>query len=134
MIDIENELYTIIANKLRSDIVGIFVAGENVKTPATFPAVMFREISNSVYEKSQSNLNIENHASLGYEFSVYSNKASGKKTECKKIAAIIDEEMLRMGFTRTSLETIDNTAEPSIYRMVGRYKAVVSKNKTIYRR
>ena len=69
-----------------------------------------------------------------YELNVYSNKTAGKKTECKKIAAMVDEEMAAMGFTRTMLNPIPNMDDATIYRMVGRYRVTVSKDNVLFRR
>ena len=69
-----------------------------------------------------------------YELNVYSNKAAGKKAECKHIAAVVDAEMAAMGFTRMMLNPIPNMDDATIYRITGRYRAVVSKNQTLYRR
>ena len=76
---------------------------------------------------------VENHAGLMYEVNVYSNK-TGKKSECKSIFKMIDEEFASMGFTRILKEPIPNIEDATIYRMVGRYTAVVSTDKVIYRR
>jgi hypothetical protein len=65
---------------------------------------------------------------------VYSNKKSGKKSECKAIASLIDDEMAALGFSRSMLQPIPNMDDATIYRMTGRYRAVVSKDKIIYRR
>lgn len=134
MIDIENELYTQIATSLRAEFTPISVFGEMVKAPAVFPAVMIEEKDNSIYQRTQDSGNIENHADLMYEVNVYSNKTSGKKTECKNIFKVIDREFASLGFTRTLKEPIPDMDDATIYRMVGRYKAVASTNKTIYRR
>ena len=77
---------------------------------------------------------MENHVSVLYEVNIYSNKKVGKKAECREIAALIDERMLALGFTRKMLQPIPNLDDATIYRMVGRYSAIVSKNKVIYRR
>lgn len=77
---------------------------------------------------------IENHAQVLYEVNVYSNKTSGKKTECKAIIALIDSKMEALGFTRTLMNPVPNEEDATVYRMVARYRAIVSKNKTIYRR
>jgi hypothetical protein len=69
-----------------------------------------------------------------YEVNVYSNKTIGKKSECKEIAAIIDEQMLALGFARTMLQPIPNLDDATIYRMVGRYSAIISKDKLLFRR
>jgi len=134
MIDIENELFNQIATKLRNKFNSISVYGEYIKSPAVFPAVFIEERGNNVYERTQDSGNIENHARLMYEVNVYSNKQTGKKSECKKIFEVIDNEFASMGFTRTLKEPIANLEDASIYRMVGRYTGVISTNKTIYRR
>lgn len=134
MIDIENELFTILATKLRSEYNKIFVTGEYVAAPPTFPAVSIIEMENEVYRRSQSTDNMENHDIVVYEINVYSNKTSGKKSECKAIMQIIDTEMSRLGFTRHLLHPVPNINDASIYRMVGRWRAIVSEDKVIYRR
>ena len=134
MIDIENELFNQIATKLRNKFNSISVYGEYIRSPAVFPVVFIEERGNNVYERTQDSGNIENHARLMYEVNVYSNKQTGKKSECKKIFEVIDNEFASMGFTRTLKEPIANLEDASIYRMVGRYTGVISTNKTIYRR
>jgi hypothetical protein len=69
-----------------------------------------------------------------YEVNVYSNKTVGKKSECIEIIALIDEEMLAMGFSRITLTPVPNENDSTIYRMVGRYRAVVSSDHIIFRR
>ncbi len=134
MIDVENEVFNRIATKLREQFDPISVYGEYVKSPAVFPAVMIEEKANSIYQKSQDSGNVENHVSVMYEVNVYSNKQTGKKSECKAIFKVIDDEFATMGFTRILKEPISNLEDATIYRLVGRYTAVVSKNKEIYRR
>lgn len=134
MIDIENELFDRIATRLRSGFDPISVYGEFVKSPASFPVVMIEEKANSSYQRTQDSGNLENHALLMYEVNVYSNKKVGKKSECKAIFKVIDDEFASMGFTRILKEPIPNIEDATIYRMVGRYTAVVSTDKVIYRR
>lgn len=134
MIDIENEVFTQIAAKLREEFNGISVYGEYTKAPAKFPAVSIEEKANTVYQRTQDSGNIENHASLMYEVNVYSNKKSGKKSECKDIFSVIDDEFSAMGFTRILKDTIPNLEDATIYRMIGRYTAIVSKENEIIRR
>ena len=134
MIDIENELFDIVATDLRTEFPGIFVSGEYVKSPSAFPAVSLVVIDNTSYQQTADSKSNENHVLITVETNVYSNKASGKKTECKAIVAYLDGILLRLGFSRTMLEPIPNLDDASIYRMIGRYSAVVSKNQIIYRR
>lgn len=134
MIDIENEVFNTIATALRTEYEKISVYGEYVKSPAVFPAVMIEEKSNSALVRTQDSGSLENHASLMYEVNVYSNKQVGKKSECKTIFSLIDAEFQKLGFTRTIKEPVSNLEDATIYRMVGRYTAVVSTNRKIYRR
>ena len=134
MIDIESIIFQRLSTVLRANYSEISVYGEYVKTPAVFPCVTIEEKDNYVLERTQSSGGIENHAGLVYEINVYSNKKTGKKSQCKEIFSLIDREMQDIGFTRTMLHPFPDIDDATIYRMVGRYKAVVSTNKTIYRR
>ena len=134
MIDCENEVFSAVAKAVREVYPSAFVSGEYIRTPPKFPFVSLVEMSNTAYDRTQTNGDIENHASLMYEVNVYSNKTSGKKSECKAIAALIDNELATLGFSRTMLQPIPNMDDATIYRMTGRYTAVISKEKTLYRR
>lgn len=134
MINVENEIFSIVAKAVRNDYPGIYMSGEYVKSPPSFPAVSLVEMDNSSYSRTQTSSSVENHAELMYEVDIYSNKKSGKKSECKAIAELIDNEMAALGFSRIMLQPIPNIDDATIYRMTGRYRAVASKDKKIYRR
>lgn len=134
MIDIETQVFSRIASKLREDDPGMFVSGEYVKAPAVFPTVTVEEKANSAYQRTQDSGSLENHVSLMYEVNVYSNKQVGKKTQCKDLFKIIDLEFQKMGFTRIMKEPVPNLEDGTIYRMIGRYTAVVSTGGIIFRR
>ena len=134
MIDIESELFDKLAKAIRKSFPKAFVTGEYVKTPSAFPCVFIIESDNQVLESTRTTDSVENHAILTYEVNVFSNKTRAKKTEAKKILSIVDVEMGRLGFTRTLVSPIPNMEDATIYRIVARYRAVVSQNNTIYRR
>ena len=134
MIDFEAEIFTRIATALRTEFPGIFVSGEYVPAPAKFPAVSIVEMDNAIYERTVDSGSMENDADVMYEVDVYSNKAKGKKAECKQIAAFIDVQFQAMGFRRVFLNPIQNLNDATIYRMTGRYRAVIGRDKTVYRR
>lgn len=134
MIDIENEVFNTVATVVRAEYPKIYMVGEYIKSPPKFPCVSLVEMDNQSYQRTEDSGCSENHASVMYEVNVYSNKTIGKKAECKAIATLIDEQMLALGFARTMLQPIPNVDDATIYRMVGRYSAVISKNKVIYRR
>lgn len=133
MIDYETEIFSTVATALRSAHSGIFVAGEAVAAPSSFPAVTLVEADNAAYMRSMDSSSSENHVSLMYEANIYSNKTSGKKAECKKILATIDAQMQATGFYRVNANPVE-VAQANIYRMIARYRAVVSKNGLVFRR
>ncbi len=134
MIDIENVIFNRVATKVREKYPGIYMTGEYVKSPSSFPAGSLVEMDNATRTDTIDSGSNENHANVMYEANVYSNKATGKKSECKAIIALIDEEMLAFGFQRVSITPVPNMNDSTIYRMVGRYKATVSSKHEIIRR
>jgi hypothetical protein len=132
MIDIENELFTRVARKLREVYSPINVTGEFIRQPSRFPHVSIVENDNSSYRRGM-DCN-EKHSQLMYEVNVYSNLTSGKKAECRKIIKTIDAEMLDMGFERIIMRPIPNIEDATIYRIMARYRGVVDNRKYIYRR
>ena len=134
MIDIENQVFDRVATRVREQFPDIFMTGEYVNSPSSFPAVSLVEMDNSVREATIDSGSNENHVNVMYEVNVYSNKTTGKKSECKAIIALIDTEMTAMGFVRSTLTPVQNEYDATIYRMVGRYRAAVSTDHKIYRR
>lgn len=133
MIDVETEIFSEICALVRKKFKGIFVTGEYVKQPPSFPSVSIVEVSNTTLSRTLTTRGRENHAEVMYEVNVYSNKANVKKTECKEIAAYIDDLLQAKNFTRIMLSAVQNENDATIYRMLGRYRAVIDENKTIYR-
>ena len=134
MVDIEAQVFNRVATRVRERLPNIFMAGEYVSSPSSFPAVSLVEMDNSILESTVDSSSNENHANVMYEVNVYSNKTAGKKSECKEIVAFIDEEMTVMGFVRSTLTPVPNEYDSTIYRMVARYRAVVSTDHKIFRR
>lgn len=134
MINIESELFNVVSTKVRAVYPDIYMTGEYVKSPSSFPAVSLVEMDNAVYTSTQTSTEYENHVTVMYEVNVYSNKTKGKKSECKNIISLIDKEMTFLGFSRSMLQPIPNMDDATIYRMTARYKAVISKDKLIFRR
>ena len=134
MIDIENQVFDRVAKRVREQFPNIFMVGEYVKSPSSFPAASLMEMDNSNRISTADSGSNENHVDVMYEANVYSNKTTGKKSECKVIMALIDEEMTAMGFVRSTLTPVPNEYDSTIYRMVGRYRAAVSRDHKIFRR
>ena len=131
MIDCENEVYTRIARVLRDKFPGINIAGEYVNAPSSFPHVSITQSDNSVVSEQMTGS--AEMAQVVFEINIYSNKADGRKTECKDIAKVIDDVMFRMNFKRMALTPIPNMEDATIYRIVARYRAMTD-GKYFYRR
>lgn len=131
MIDCENEVYTRIARVLRDKFPGINIAGEYVNAPSSFPHVSITQSDNSVVSEKMTGS--AEMAQVMFEINIYSNKADGRKTECKSIAKVIDDVMFKMNFKRMALTPIPNMEDATIYRIVARYR-VMTDGKYFYRR
>ena len=122
MIDCENEVYTRIARVLREKFPGINIAGEYVQAPSEFPHESITQSDNSVVSERMTGS--AEMAQVMFEINVYSNKAEGKKTECKAIMKIIDDVLFSMNFKRQALTPVPNLEDATIYRLVARYRAM----------
>lgn len=122
MIDIENELFTFIATSLREEYSNISITGEEVLRPSNFPCVSIVETDNYVTSQHIDSGDSEKFSTVVYTVNVYSNKANGKKNECKDILRSVDSIMYSKNFTRLEKNPIsmDNS---TIYRIVARYRA-----------
>ena len=138
MIDCENEIFNAVAQKVRAIYPGMYMTGEYIRAPAAFPCVSIEEKNNAVWRNSRDTASNENHAAVMYEINVYSNKVNGKKAECKAIAKTVDEAMIGLGFTRNMLNPIPNLADATVFRLTGRYSAIIEQdangNFVIYKR
>ena len=126
MIDIENIVVDKVIDGLTKDFENIKVSSEETKVPASFPAVLILEKSNTVYLDSRDE-NKENHVNIMFQADIYDNDVANKKSNCKLIASKLDSLMQGMGFTRTFCEPIANLEDATIYRISVRYTAVASK-------
>lgn len=132
MIDIENEIFTGLAERLETKFTKINIVGEEQNAPAEFPTVSIVETDNFT-SQLHADSSEEAFAEVTYTINIYSNLGQAKKQETKKILQEIDRFMLNKGFTRVGQQpiTINNS---TAYRLVVRYSGVVSDNKEIYRR
>lgn len=119
--DCENELFTIVATALREAFPGIFVTGEIVSMPPQFPCVCFYEDDNYISREDMDTSGHEIMTTLRYRCDVYSNKASGKKSEVKAIQAVIEPILYLKNFTRFSRTPLNDMGE-KIYHSVATYR------------
>lgn len=133
MIDLEAALFTELATALRTAFPGITVRGEYENAPSKFPFVSVVEADNYMDTRYLDSGEKERLARIMYEVNVYSNKAGGKKAECRKILNYMDAMLYAMNFTRISMNPVPNLEDGTIYRLNARYEGVTDGNK-FYRR
>lgn len=124
MIDIENDVFSVVAKAVLAQYPNAYVTGEYDDKPASFPAVTVVEADNAILERMRT-VDIENAVSVMYEINVYSNRVTGRKSEAKEISNLIDSVMTERGFTRVMRSQVPNLADAKVYRIVARYRAVV---------
>lgn len=131
MIDIEAKIYSPIRTALVNAYSGIFVTSEPTATQAKFPAVSIVQQDNYMSVNKLDNSGAERFATVMFQVDVYSNKASGKKSQCKEIMNVIDTMLYGMNFTRIALTPIPMENE-GYYRLTARYRAETD-GKNLYR-
>ena len=129
MIDYEVNVFDAVYRKVKSK----FAKGKFVSTyvpdPTAFPAGSLVELSNETVNKRQSSTNIENFARVMYQVDVY----ALTKKEAKACIAVVDQQMIALGFSKVGSDFLDNASNPNVFRYVSRYEAEIDRNGTIYR-
>lgn len=134
MIDVENEIFTEVADAVQAEYPNCLVTSEYTPGVPSFPCVSLVEVDNASWEESMTQEGADVHAAVTYELNVYSNKMIGKKLECREIASFVDNLLLGMNFTRMMLQPIPNMSDATIYRITGRYRVLVDTEHVLYRR
>lgn len=129
MISPENTVFTLISTALRERFEEIYVAGEYVSQPPQFPAVFIEEANNTTDRRTLDSGYTEQFANLTYTVDVFSNRARGKKAECRAIANFIDNIFVnQLRHRRVNLIPAPNLNDSTIYRMRGTYESTVRKD------
>lgn len=132
MINIFNEVYTLLVNALKTYDNEIKTSSVYTNTPSSYPFVSLEEIEDSVYEQGSDCCETENFANKEYEVNIYTQN-SNKKSKADGIAQVVDTLMKSTGFVRMTKTPMQDTNETT-YRIVMRYSGVVSKESVVYRR
>ena len=132
MINIFDELFTLFDNALTTYDEKIGTASEYTNSPSKYPFASLEEIDNRVYEQTSDSCDVEEHAEVEYEVNIYT-QGSLKKSKCDDISDVIDNLFKDYNLVRTFKNPIPSGDEAT-YRIVMRYRGVVSKDHTIYRR
>lgn len=130
MIDIENQVFDRISKAVKKEFPTVNMSSEEILAPSELPCVTIVEADNYTVAETLNSSNEENHAYVMHEVNVYANGAF-KKSECKAIYSIVDNEYRKMGFRRMS-KPFTASNDPTVTRMMGRYVGIVGKDDTIY--
>ena len=132
MIDISNEVFTLVKNALNAYDDTIKTSSVYTNTPSEYPFVSVEEIDNITDTETSDSCALENHVVVQYEVNVYT-KDPQKKSKAVAILQVIDTLLVSYNFVRVSKNNIQDTNE-TVYRIIARYEATVSQDKVIYRR
>lgn len=134
MIDHLNEIFTLVATRLREEHAGITVTGEYTRQPSKFPTVTLDEIENLTVDSLEDSEGAEKYSALTYRLQVFSNKQSGKKAEARAIFNTANSVLYSLGFRRVTYTTTPEIYESTIYSITATYEAIASVDGTIYKR
>lgn len=131
MVDIENQIVNRLIDTMDLNHPGVEVKADYIDENIPLPAVAVIDLG---IQSDRFTLNNEEYSTrVSYQIDTYTSGVN-KKQDAKAIAKSIDEAMILMGFNREELRPVENFSNPQIYRMVGRYYAIVDKHYNIHRR
>lgn len=125
-IDIESYIYNYLYTKLTTAYTNISVYTSYPRKPASFPCVTIEMTDDVVVLSRRTAESINNASSVSFEINVFSNLASGAKTQCKTIMNDIDVWLADIGFTRMFNSPTPNLIDATISRRTARYMANVT--------
>lgn len=120
MKDIDSIVFTAVKNGIVAEYAGAFVTGEYTTNAKKFPCVSCLEISNLPFYRSLDLDHNENLTRVEYQIEIFT-RGNGKKSQGRKIFALVDGVMNGMGFIRSFAQTIPNFADETVWRYMLRY-------------
>lgn len=131
MIDIEQAVFTIVRDAVKTKYPNALVLGEYTREIQTFPCVMLTEINNIVNKQTQDDIRVENHCIVGYQVDVICT-GTNKKKQSKEIIKEVDTALASKLFIRDFLQSLNDFEDIQLYRITARYSAVVGNDYRMY--
>lgn len=128
MIDKENEIFSRLSAVLKLKYPKLSITSEYTAVPPSFPHVCIEQVDSKHSKGLQTTNKQTEYIDFTIEVNAYSNKRVGKKSECKGIISVIDDEMFLMNMTRVALIPVPNLEDTRIYRLTGLYKGQADEN------
>ena len=124
MIDIESWVYTQIVTALRTAIDSdISTSSDPAMKPAKFPHVVIEQQDSSTVPEWATRGSMDNLNRVMFQVDVYTNTLGTRKSEAKRVMAVVCDWMSTHNFTRISLMPV--AYNDSIYRLTARFTANV---------
>lgn len=130
MIDKSNEIFTLVATKLRDEFQGIKVIGESIGVPTEFPTVTIDETYNVPIEEDTRILN--QYAHVRYRVQVFTT-GNTKRSNARKIYKVVDEVLQGINLKCKSMSTLPEIYNSNIYQITSSYEAIIKEDGTVYR-
>lgn len=131
MIDVSNEIFTALANRIREEHNPVSVVGENVRFPSNFPCVTIDETYNVPSQLDTSET--EPFAEVTYRVQVFCT-GEGKRAQARKIFATVSDACFGMNLIRKTYTTTPDVYNSSVYQITATFEAEVRRDGTIFRR
>lgn len=134
MIDVETDFFDELARLVLAEYPEAYVSNEYERVPSMFPAVFILESSNVEERRTVTSYEGEEAAALVYEVQVAHPSKDDGKAVCKGIVQILSDRMRARNMARTMCMPVDNSEDPSVFRMIARYTGIVDRFGTHFRR
>lgn len=131
MISIEAKVYSPIASALKTQYTDIYVTSEPTPILNKNLVVSIVQMDSYSSQGKQDNSLTEKFATVMFQVDVYSNKKSGKKSQCYEVLNVVDTMLFKMNFMRLSCAPV-YMEDSGYYRLVARYRAETD-GQTMYR-
>lgn len=131
MIDVSNEIFTELADRVREEHSPVTVIGESIKSPTKFPCVTIDETNNLPSQLDTSET--EPFAEVTYRVQVFCT-GEGKRAQARKIFATVSDACFGLNLIRKTYTTTPDVYNSSVYQITATFEAEVRRDGTIFRR
>lgn len=131
MIDVSNEIFTVLATAIRNAHSPIQVIGESISVPAVFPCVAIDEIYNVPSHLDTSSQ--ESYNAVTYRVQVFAS-GDNKRAMAREIFKTVADACWGMNLIRKTYTTTPDVYNSSIYQISATFEADVRHDGMIFRR
>lgn len=131
MIDVSNEIFTVLATAIRNTYSPIQVIGESISVPAVFPCVAIDEIYNVPSHLDTSSQ--ESYNAVTYRVQVFAS-GDNKRAMAREIFKTVADACWGMNLIRKTYTTTPDVYNSSIYQISATFEADVRHDGMIFRR